>query len=65
MPKSQKHAFQGLLYDRLLEIWVSSRQRVTSRVSILTSSRWGGGVMTVLRLKASLERLPLLQANGR
>jgi hypothetical protein len=21
MPKSQKHAFQGLLYDRLLEIW--------------------------------------------
>jgi len=44
VPKSQKHTFQGLLYDRLFEKYGCHRDSsVTSRVSILTSNRWGGG----------------------
>ena len=43
MPKSQKHIPGAFIRSPIRKIWVSSRQRVTSRVSILTSSRWGGG----------------------
>ena len=39
--KSEKHRFQGFYTIGCLKIWVSWEHRLTSRVSILTGSRWG------------------------